>query len=113
MVIMRERKRSPGHPGGVLKRLYLDGLHVSNSQLADCLGVSRKTISKIVNEKSAITPDMALRLSRALKTTPDLWLNLQKTYDLWQASHRSTAWQNVQALAPPASTLDDSCPGDA
>ena len=60
--------------------------------MADTLGVSRKTLSKIINEKGAITPDMVLRLSCAFDTTPDLWLNLQKNYDLWQAEHVSKAW---------------------
>jgi addiction module HigA family antidote len=109
---MRERKRAPAHPGGILKRLYLDALNLSNSQLATSIGVSRKTISKIVNEKGSITPDMALRLSRALNTTPDLWLNLQKNYDLWQASHGSTDWQNVQSIIPPAANLGNPAPTD-
>jgi addiction module HigA family antidote len=95
---MREKKRMPAHPGGILKRLYLDALSISNSQLAETLGVSRKTISKIVNGRGAITPDMALRLSRAFNTTPDLWLDLQKNCDLWQATHRSTDWQKVKMI---------------
>ena len=95
---MRERTRMPSHPGGILKRLYLDALTISNSRLAEILGVSRKTVSKIVNERGAITPDMALRLSRAFSTTPDLWLDLQKNYDLWQASHRPSDWQEVKAI---------------
>ncbi len=68
-------------------------------EMAANLGVSRKTLSKIINERGAITPDMALRLSRAFDTTPDLWLNLQKNYDLWQAEHSSDAWQSVQPLS--------------
>jgi addiction module HigA family antidote len=82
----------------ILKRLYLDSLKISNSQLAGCIGVSRKTISKIVNGRGAITPEMALRLSRAFNTSPELWLNMQVSYDLWQASHSSTDWQNVKAI---------------
>ena len=95
---MRERKKMPSHPGGILKRLYLDTLAISNSQLAEILGVSRKTVSKIVNQRGAVTPDMALRLSRAFNTTPDLWLNLQKNYDLWRAYHQSNGWQKVKAI---------------
>jgi addiction module HigA family antidote len=109
---MRERRRAPAHPGGILKRLYLDALSLSNSQLACSIGVSRKTVSKIVNEKSSITPDTALRLSRALNTTPDLWLNLQKNYDLWQASHGSTDWPKAKAIIPPAENLSDPAPAD-
>lgn len=95
---MRERKKMPSHPGGILKRLYLDTLAISNSQFAEILGVSRKTVSKIVNQRGAITPDMALRLSRAFNTTPDLWLNIQKNYDLWQAYHKSSDWQKVKTI---------------
>ena len=69
------------------------------SQAAAALGVSRKTVSKIVNERGEVTPDMALRLSRAFGTTPELWLNLQKNFDLWHASHDSKAWQRVRAIA--------------
>ncbi len=66
---MRTRNRAPGHPGLILKRLYLDSLQISNARLAGCIGVSRKTISKIVNGRGAITPEMALRLSRAFNTS--------------------------------------------
>jgi addiction module HigA family antidote len=62
------------------------------------LGVSRKTLSKILNEKGAVTPDMALRLSRAFCTTPELWLSLQKKYDLWQAAHTSGEWRRVRPI---------------
>src|SRR5208282_4770812 len=77
--------RAPTHPGGILKRLYLGPMKLSTIDLAKALGVSRKTISKLVNERGAITPEMALRLSIAFKTTPQLWLNLQQNYDLWRA----------------------------
>jgi addiction module HigA family antidote len=92
---VRARNKAPGHPGMILKRLYLDALHITNAQLAKHMGVSRKTISKIVNGRGSITPEMALRLSRAFNTSPELWLNMQSAYDLWQTSHRSTDWQNV------------------
>ena len=95
---MISRKRSPTHPGGILKKHYLEPLSLAVSQLAAALGVSRKTVSKIVNERGDITPEMALRLARAFRTTPELWLNLQRTYDLWHASHDSNAWRKVQSL---------------
>ncbi len=96
--MLRARKRPPTHPGHILKTHYLDPLSITIKDLASILGVSRKTISKIVNERGSITSDMALRLSRAFKTTPELWQNLQKNYDLWHASHDSKDWQNVQPL---------------
>ena len=69
--------------------------------LADHLGVSRKTVSKIVNERGAVTADMAGRLSKAFGTTPDLWLNLQKNYDLWHAAHDSGGWPMVKVIDSP------------
>ncbi len=66
--------------------------------LSEMLGVSRKAVSAIVNEHKSITPDMALRLSQAFDTTADLWLNLQKNYDLWQAANRSQEWKKVKRI---------------
>ncbi|HDZ61730.1 MAG TPA: addiction module antidote protein, HigA family [Nitrospirae bacterium] len=96
---MRIRKRPPTHPGGILKRQYIEPLFLTISELANMLGVSRKTLSKIVNMNGSITPDMALRLSKAFKTTPELWLNLQQNYDLWNASHKSSDWKMVESVA--------------
>lgn len=96
---MRARKRPPTHPGGILKRHYLEPLGLTISEFSLKLGVSRKTISKIVNEHGSITPDMALRLSKALDTTPELWLNLQQNYDLWYVSKKSSDWENVEKIA--------------
>ena len=95
---MKNMTRQPSHPGYILKKDYLEQLGISITSMAETLGISRKTLSKILNERGSLTPDMALRLSRALSTTPDLWLNLQKNYDLWQAEHLSSDWKNVQPL---------------
>jgi addiction module HigA family antidote len=88
----------PTHPGGILKRHYLEPLDLAVSTVAKGLGVSRKTLHKILKGGGAVTPDMALRLSRAFNTTPELWLNLQRNYDLWRASHASHAWQKVRDM---------------
>ena len=90
---MRERNRPPTHPGGILKRQYLETLNL------EALRVSRKTLSKIINQRGAVTPDMALRLSKAFNTTPQLWLNLQQSYDLWHTAHSSKGWMAVHAVA--------------
>ena len=92
---MRARKRVPTHPGGILKRQYLEPLSLTVSELAVTLGVSRKTLSKIVNERGDVTPDMALRLSKAFNTTPELWLNLQVDYDLRVA--KRTTWLKAES----------------
>lgn len=94
------KKRKPTHPGGILKRHYIEPLSLTISEVAEALGVSRKTISKIVNEKGSITPDMALRLSKAFNTTPELWLNLQTNYDLWIAEKESEGIVKIKSLIP-------------
>ncbi len=99
----RERKRPPSHPGKIIRGLYLEPSSISISTLSKVLGVSRKTVSRIVNEKGSVKADMALRLSRAFDTSPQVWLNLQKNYDLWHAERHSEDWQNVQAIGMPAS----------
>lgn len=98
--MMQKMTRKPTHPGKIIKEDYLKPLSLTITDLASFLGVSRKTLSKIVNERASITPDMALRLSRAFDTTPDLWLTLQKNYDLWQAEHASGAWRMVKPIPP-------------
>ncbi len=95
--------RKPTHPGKIIKEDYLLPLAMSIKDMAETLGVSRKTLSKIVNEKGSITPEMALRLSRAFDTTPDLWMNLQNKYDLWKVKNLSTTWQLVKPI--PANML--------
>ena len=97
---MPTRKRQPTHPGGILKRHYLEPLSLTITEVADDIGVSRKTLSKIINERGEITPEMALRLSRAFNTSAELWLNLQNTYDLWLASRKSGDWKNIKILVP-------------
>jgi addiction module HigA family antidote len=68
-------------------------------ELAKALGVSRKTISKLINERGAVTPEMALRFSIAFKTTPQLWLNLQQNYDLWHAQRIVKGLKDIRMIA--------------
>lgn len=97
---MKNRKRCPSHPGSVLRNLYLKPLHISNTKLADLLGVSRKAVSLIVNERKSITPEMALRLSQAFEnTTAESWLTMQKNYDLWQTAHNTKEWKSVKPIS--------------
>ena len=103
---MRARKRQPAHPGRILRNHHLDPLSIKIAELATVLGVSRKTVSKLANERASITPDMALRLSRAFDTSPDLWLNLQKNYDLWYASTHSGDWKRVRRIKQPSPMHD-------
>lgn len=88
---------NPPHPGEVLKKLYMEPLNISVTTLARALGVRRATVSAIVNEKSGISSNMAIKLSHAFKTTPDLWLGMQMEYDLWHAKQLYDGY-DVQVL---------------
>jgi antitoxin HigA-1 len=76
---------NPPHPGEILKELCLEPLGISVTRAAAALGVSRKTLSAILNGKAGISPEMAIRLSLAFDTSPESWLNQQAHYDLWLA----------------------------
>jgi antitoxin HigA-1 len=80
---------NPPHPGEVIRELCLEPLDLSITEAARALGVSRKTLSAIVNERAGISPEMAIRLSIAFDTTAESWLAQQTQYDLWIAEqHR-------------------------
>jgi antitoxin HigA-1 len=96
---MKRIQRKPTHPGSILREDYLKPLSITITDMASKLSVSRKTLSKILNEKGSVTPDMALRLSRAFNTTPELWLNLQKNVDLWEAENLSRDWRRVRPFS--------------
>jgi len=81
---------NPPHPGIVLKGLYLEKLKLSVSDTAKALNVTRQNLSGIVNGHTGISPDMALRLGKAFNTDPEMWLNMQKNYDLWKAEQDAT-----------------------
>ena len=79
------RMHNPPHPGEVLRELCLDPLGLSVTEAAEALGVSRKTLSAILNSRANISPEMAVRLSIAFGTSAESWLNQQMQYDLWIA----------------------------
>jgi len=80
---------NPPHPGTVIKELCLEPLGLTVTETAKALGVSRKTLSSILNGKAGISPEMAVRLSIAFNTSSESWLNQQTQYDLWQVEqHR-------------------------
>ena len=76
---------NPPHPGEVLKTLCLEPLNITVTHAARSLGVSRTTLSAILNGRAGISPEMAVRLSVALGTSAESWLNQQLQYDLWHA----------------------------
>ena len=80
------RMHNPPHPGEVLQDTVLD--RISVSEFAEKLGVSRVTLSRLVNSKAGVSADMAFRLADALETSPEVWLQMQAAYDLWHASKK-------------------------
>ncbi len=89
---------NPPHPGGVFRRLYMEPLGLTVTEAAKRLGVSRKQLSLLINERAGFSPDMAVRVGIATNTTPESWAGMQATYDLWQARRR-TKGIKVQKLA--------------
>ena len=82
---MLNRGLSPIHPGRILKEDCLEPLTLTVTEVAKGLGVSCNALSAIVNERSGISPEMAVRLSEAFAPSAEFWNNLQKDYDLWNA----------------------------
>lgn len=83
--------RRPTHPGNVFLEDVMKPLNLTVTDAANMLGVSRKALSEFVNEKSSLSPEMALRISKATNTTAESWLNMQQKLTLWKASqHEST-----------------------
>jgi len=82
---------NPAHPGEIIRELCLEPKAISVANAAKQLGVSRKTLYKIINGKGSITPEMALRLELVFGSTAQTWLNMQTTYDLWQLKDKRKA----------------------
>lgn len=75
---------NPPHPGEVIRKLCLEPLNLTVSRAAQGLGVSRKTLSQVLNGRAGISPEMALRLAKAFGGSAESWLQQQLQYDLWQ-----------------------------
>lgn len=82
---MENKIRKPTHPGELIREDLLLETGMSQTQLARLMGVSRRTVSEIVNERRRVTPDIAFRLARVFNSTPEMWLNMQQAVDLWEA----------------------------
>lgn len=76
---------NPPHPGEFITEVFLAPNGISGRELADKLGVAASTLSRVLNGTSRVTPEMALRLSKALGRSPESWLSMQDNHDLWMA----------------------------
>ncbi len=82
----RERKVRPTHPGEMLREDFLPDYGLTVSSFAKALRVSRQTVNELLRERRAVSPPMALCLSRLFGTSPEFWLNAQRAVDLWDAT---------------------------
>lgn len=93
-----ERKIRPTHPGEMLRADFLPDYGLTVSGVAEALGVSRQTINELLRGRRAVSPEMALRLSRLFGNTPEFWLNAQRAVDLWDAARAVRA--QVKRIKP-------------
>lgn len=94
----------PPHPGDVIKKIYLNDLKLTVTKAAEKLGVTRKTLSELINNKAGISAEMALRLSQLFQTRPEMWLKMQSSYDLWRVKQKDTLGRFKQLVMPTAVT---------
>jgi addiction module HigA family antidote len=93
-----EMQRRPTHPGEMLREDFLPDYDLTVAGLAEAIGVSRQTVNEVLRERRALSPEMALRLSRLFGNTPEFWLNAQRAVDLWDAAQAIRA--DVDRIKP-------------
>lgn len=99
MKTLRDPKRKPSHPGELLREDVLPALGMSQTEFARRLGVSRLSVSELLLEKRAMSPDMAVRVGRLTNTTPDRWLAMQIALDLWELQRDPKRYRHIEPLA--------------
>ena len=85
---MIKRNLAPVHPGEILREEYITERGLTITEVAEGLGITRQTLSAVVNEKASITPELAVKLSEAFGNTAQFWINLQKNYEMWHAEKK-------------------------
>ena len=98
MKSLRNPNRRPTHPGAVLRKDVLPSLDMSQLRFAELLGVSRLTVSQLLHEHRALSPDMAMRLEKMLGTTAESWLRMQQAVELWEARQRPERFASIKRL---------------
>lgn len=78
----------PLHPGIIIKNVLIDDTGLTVSDAAERLGITRTTLSRLLNQHAGVSPEMALRLSKLLNTSVEMWINLQSQYDIWKVEHQ-------------------------
>jgi addiction module HigA family antidote len=100
MNTLRAKDRRPTHPGAILREDVLPSLDMTQTELAERLGVSRRTVSQIIHEHRPITPDIAIRLAHLLGGTPESWLNMQLALDVWELERKNArSYDQIKKVA--------------
>ena len=94
----RHRKIRPIHPGEMLREDFLPDYGLTISSFAKAIGVSRQTVNELLRERRAVSPEMALRLSRLFGNSPEFWLNAQRAVDLWEAARNIK--RTIERISP-------------
>ena len=94
----RQRRVRPTHPGEMLREDFLPDYGLTISSFAQALGVSRQSVNELLRKRRAVSPEMALRLSRLFGNTPEFWLNAQRAVDLWEAEKKIKT--KVERISP-------------
>ena len=93
-------KRQPVSVGEMLVKEFMEPLAVTQGQLAEAMGVSRRMINEICNNKRSVTVDTALMLSKVFGNTPDFWLNVQRRNDIWATMHTPDRMARIERVRP-------------
>lgn len=100
MSTLKAKNRRPTHPGAILREDVLPSLGITQTELADRLGVSRRTVSQVLHEHRPLTPDIAIRLAHLLSTTPESWLNMQQALDVWELERKNARiYEQIEKVA--------------
>lgn len=98
IVNTRDRAMRPTHPGEMLREDFLPEYKLTVAGFAKAVGVSRQSMNELLRERRAVSPEMALRLSRLFGNTPEFWLNAQRAVDLWEAARNGK--RKIAQIAP-------------
>ena len=98
MKSLRNPNRRPTHPGALLREDVLPALDITQGKLAELLGVSRLSVSQLLHEHRALSPDMAIRLERLTGTSAESWLRMQEAVDLWEARQQPERFKAIKRL---------------
>lgn len=98
MKTLRNPIRRPTHPGAILREDVLPALKMTQTEFAELLGVSRLSVSELLHEKRALSPEMAVRIATLLNTTPESWLRMQEAVDLWKIGQHPAKLASVKPL---------------